>query len=231
VATRHSVITDEEESDDFEFEDEELDNQDGEEFDSEEEDEDGSGETEQSGRSNSPTDWESRFRGLQSSLQQSQERAALAQQEAMIAKAEAFKAQLATQDIDPAEADRQFKLWLMGQAVEYQARQNASDREALEHVGRSAYLMQLVNEFGIDQKSKTFERLARIKDPEDMRAFAEEVSTLRKQSTKQTNKAVRKAKGSDRFDSGGGRVGTPPKKKAKNLDDAASVFSKFKIEF
>ncbi len=230
MVARHSVITDDEELDDSDYEYED-DSEEEEDLESEEEESDDSGETEQSNQSGSQADWESRFRGLQASLQQSQERAALAQQEAMIAKAEAFKAQLATQDIDPAEADRQFKMWLMGQAVEYQARQNASDREALEHVGRSAYLMNLVNEFGIDQKSKTFERLARIKDPEDMRAFAEEVSTLRKQSTKQTNKAVRKAKGADRFDSGGGRVGTPPKKKPKNLDDAASVFSKFKIDF
>lgn len=227
MAARHSVITDDEEELDDEFNSDFL----MEEEDEEESEENESGETEESGQPEPQIDWESRFKGLQASLQRSQETVQQVQQEAFMAKAEAQRANLIAQGLDPEEADRQFKLWLQGQALEFQAKQNASDREALEHVSRGAFLQQLVAQYGIDTKSKTFERLSRMKDPEDMRAFAEEVSTQKKAATKQTNKVVRKTKGSDKFDSGGGRVGSPPKKKAKDLDDAASVFSRYKIEF
>lgn len=227
MASRHSVITDDDELEDDDFDSSFL-MEDEEEDDSEDNEE---GETEESGQSNSQDDWESRFRGLQSSLQRSQEMAAQAQQEALMAKAESFKTQLMAQNLDPVEADRQYKLWLAAQAVEYQHRQNMSDQQALEYVGRTNYLQQLVTTYGIDTKSKTFERLSRIKDAEDMKAFAEEYAAQKKTATKQTGKAVRKAKGSDRFDSGGGRVGTPPRKKAKTLDDAASILSRYKIEF
>ena len=227
---QRSVITNEDEED-FDFDPDSVDVYEDE--DEEEEfDEDEDGETEdEPDQPSSQDNWEQRFKGLQSTVQRSQEQLNLARQEAFMARAESERVRIHSQGLEPVEADRQFKLWLITQANEFQAQQNATDREALEHVGRNAYLQQLVNEFSINTKSKTFERLARIKDPEDMRAFAEEVATREASTSKRVKKVTRKAKGADKFDSGGGRVGSPPKKKAKSLDDAASVFSKFKVEF
>jgi hypothetical protein len=225
VATRHSVITDDEESDDFELEeDEELEE-------GEEEEESEEGETEQSGRPTSQVNWEERFKGLQATVQQSQETVQRLRQEKLMAEATAIRSHLASQNLDPEVAESQFRLWLQSKANEFAAQQNASDRDALEHVSRVNYLRTLVEEFGIDTNSKSFERLSRIKDPEDMREFAQEIAEMKKASTKQTTKAVRKTKGADKFDSGGGRVGTPPKQKAKSLDDAAAIFAKYKVEF
>lgn len=227
---RHSVLTDE---DEFDFDPDNLDvYEDEEEVEDEEEQEDeDDGETEESDQPSSQENWEQRFKGLQASLQRSQEERAMAMQEALMARAQAVRTELAASGLEPPEQERQFKLWMITQANEYQARQNASDREALEHVSRSAYLQQLVNQYGIEVNSKQFEKLSRIKDPEDMRLFAEEMASMKTSAKKQTKKAVRRVKGSDKFDSGGGRTGTPPKKKAKSLDDAAALMSRFKIEF
>lgn len=228
---RNSVLTDNEEDFDFDPDAIDVSEDEEEELEDDEYEDDDEGETEEPAQPSSQDNWEQRFKGLQASLQRSQEERAMAMQEALMAKAHAVRTELAASGLEPPEQERQFKMWMITQANEYQARQNASDREALEYVSRSAYLDNLVKHYGIDTNSSAFQKLSRIKDPEDMRLFAEEVASQKTTAKKQTKKAVRKAKGSDKFDSGGGRVGTPPKKKAKDLDDAASIMSKFKIDF
>ena len=238
MARRGSVITDDEEElsfgfDDEELEDEELDND--EELDDEESDEDDDDESddEEDGETETPEqpafDWESddnpyknRFRGLQGSLQQSQERVQDYERRVWAAEAQAFKASIS--HLSDEEQTILSRNWLMQKAAEYQMNHNVQQQQAIDQVARGMYIHQVATEFGVDPK-----KLERFKDPDDMRAYAEDLSQIQKSSQKTVRKEVRKVKKANKFGSGGGRVSGPPKKKAKNLDQATDMFSRMKL--
>jgi hypothetical protein len=239
MARRGSVITDDEEELSFNFDDEELDEEeldesgDSEEEDESEDDSDDESDDEEDGETETPEqsqfNWEDdsnpykqRFKGLQGSLQQSQERVQDYERRVWAAEAQAFKASIShLSDEEQALLSRN---WLMQKAAEYQMNHNVQQQQAIDQVARGMYITQVATEFGVDPK-----KLERFKDPDDMRAYAEDLASMQKSTKKTVRKEVRKVKQANKFGSGGGRVSGPPKKKAKNLDQATDMFSRMKL--
>ena len=174
-------------------------------------------------------DYETRFKGLQGRLQQEVEQRTVLQNQLIQIQAQNALNNLIAQGKSPEEAQSIVQYGVAQYLLQQQGNQISTKEQALEQSARVLRAQQLAAKYHIPLDSKEYQRLERVKDPEDMDAFAEQVGTNRTRTQKTVAKEKRKQTGADNFGKGDTQT-APTRKKAKNLGDAADRFSKLKIE-
>jgi hypothetical protein len=214
---------------DDELEEEDLELETGDDDEEESEEEESSSETETPQQPAQNLDYESRFKGLQGSLQQQiEQNRQLQAQLVQVQAAQQYQNYLA-QGATPEQATAAVQSQVAQFVLQQQGNNINTEKAALEEASRVITAQGLAIVHGIDVKSPEFARLAKFKDPEDMQAFAETLAKSKQTTTKKVAQVKRKATQADKFGSARSS-GSAPKTKPKSLGDAADKFSKIKIE-
>ena len=205
--------------------DEELDDQDELEEDVEEiEDDDSGTDAPQTPQQPVANNYEDRFKGLQGTVQTVTEQNRILQTQLLQMQAQQAYAALVAQGRSEEEAAGMVQTALAQELLKQQGNNINTQGQALEAAARGVTAQALAVQYKIPVDSPEFQRIAKVKDPEDMEAMAQLVSSKRKVKTN-----AKRPADADKFGSGKS-PGSPPRTKAKSLGEAADRFSKLKIE-
>jgi hypothetical protein len=171
-----------------------------------------------------PSNFEERFKGLQGTVQNVTEQNRILQTQLLQFQAQQAYAGLIAQGRTEEEAQGMVQTALAQELLKQQGNNINSKEQALEAAARGVTAQALAVHYNIPLNSPEYQRIAKVKDPEDMEAMAQLVSSKSKVKANSKRPA-----GADKFGSGRSS-GSSPKNKPKNMTEAADRFSKIKIE-